>query len=349
MKDENPALKSCKPGLGPNPTRDQITMSSSTVTDTQSWYFRDSEGKGLLAAVVTAAMDVLAFLEYPDRSSKKSKRTYGDRWKFGMLVLKEFLDLSDRDLVRILPSLRGVMEAGRVERVPHHTTLRKYSKRVPEGLVDKVIGETARILCGNDSVIAVDATGFSESNASKHFVKRLKAFGTETQRVRDFAKATLAVDVQSKAIAVCDVATSHTADVKRFVPVSEKLKDTGIPVSVLLADKGYDAEYIHLEARRIFGFGISTQIPARNCKSPKAARQEWRNAPNGYHRRMMDRSLDLSVYRFRSIVETVNSMLKRKMGETVYGKTMESVSKEIRFTALAHNLRLILEGGLIRY
>ena len=235
-------------------------MSSSTVTDTQSWYFRDSEGKGLLAAVVTAAMDVLAFLKYPDRSSKKSKRTYGDRWKFGMLVLKEFLDLSDRDLVRILPSLRGVMEAGRVERVPHHTTQRKYSKRVPEGLVDKVIGETARILCGTDSVIAVDATGFSESNASKHFVKRLKAFGTETQTVRDFAKATLAVDVQSKAIAVCDVATSHTADVKRFVPVSKKLKDTGIPVSVLLADKGYDAEYIHLEARRIFGLGISTQF-----------------------------------------------------------------------------------------
>ena len=63
----------------------------------------------------------------------------------------------------------------------------------------------------------------------------------------------------------------------------------------------------------------------------------------------MDRSLDLPVYRFRSIVETVNSMLKRKMGETVYGKTMESVSKEIRFTALAHNLRLIMDGGLIRF
>ena len=64
---------------------------------------------------------------------------------------------------------------------------------------------------------------------------------------------------------------------------------------------------------------------------------------------MMDRSLDLSIYHLRGIVETVNSMLKRKMGEVVYGKTMESVSKEIRFTALAHNLRLILEGGLIRF
>ena len=48
-------------------------------------------------------------------------------------------------------------------------------------------------------------------------------------------------------------------------------------------------------------------------------------------------------------LNTVNSMLKRKMGETVYGKTMESASKEIKLTALAHNLRLILEGGLIRF
>ena len=324
-------------------------MSSSAVNDKQSWYFTDSKGKDLLAAVVTAAMDILKHLEYPDRSSVKSKKTYGDRWKFGLLVLKEFLDLSYRDLVAWLPSLSGVMGAGRVERVPHHTTLRKYSARVPDGLLDRVIGESARFLCGNDSIIAIDATGFSESNASKHFVKRLKHFGTLDSVVRDFAKATLAVDVSSKAIAVCDVATSHTADVSRFIPVAEKLKDTGIPVFVLLADKGYDAEYVHLEARRIFGNGISTQIPARDCKSPKAARFAWKTAPHGYHRRMMARSLDRSIYRFRGIVETVNSMLKRKMGEIVYGKTMESISKEIKFTALAHNLRLILDGGLIRF
>ena len=324
-------------------------MSSPATKDSQGWYFRDSNGRGILAAVVTAAMDVLERLEYPDRSSKKSKRTYGDRWKFGLLILKELLDVSYRDLVSWLPSFSGVMEAGRVKRVPHHTTLRKYSVRVPDGLIDKVIGETARMLCGNDSVIAIDATGFSESNASKHFVRRLKFFGTQDYVVRDFAKATLAVDVSSKAIAVCDVTTSHTADVKRFVPVAEKLKDTGIPVSVLLADKGYDAEYIHLEARRLFGNGISTQIPVRDCDTAKSARQASKAAPKGYHRRLMARSLDRSVYRFRGIVETVNSMLKRKMGDTVYGKSIISVSKEIKFTALAHNFRLILEGGLIRF
>ena len=279
-------------------------MSSSAFNDKQSWYFTDSKGNDLLAAVVTAAMDILEHLGYPDRSSAKSKRTYGDRWKFGLLVLKEFLDLSYRDLAAWLPSLSGVMGAGRVERVPHHTTLRKYSARVPDGLIDRVIGESARFLCGNDSIIAIDATGFSESNASKHFVKRLKYFGTEDSVVRDFAKATLAVDVSSKAIAVCDVVTSNTADVKRFVPVAEKLKDTGIPVSVILADKGYDAEYVHLEARRIFGCGISTQIPARDYDTVKAARQASRAAPKGYHRRMMARSLDRAIYRFRTIVAT---------------------------------------------
>lgn len=301
-----------------------------------------------MAAVVTAVMDVLKHMGYPDRSSKKSKKTYGDRWKFALLALKEFMDLSYRDLVQVLPSLNGVMGAGHVKRVPHHTTLRKYSKRIPEELIDRVIGETARNLCGPDGIFAIDATGFSESNASKHFVKRLKFFGTENGVIRDFAKATLAADIRSKAVAVCDVTTSRHADVTRFVPVAEKLKDTGVPVSVLIADKGYDAEYVHLEARRIFGNKIDTQIPARKMKKVASQRRSGRVAPTGYHRRLMDRSLDRSLYRYRSIVETVNSMLKRKMGDTVYGKSRESISKEIKFTVLAHNIRLIIDGGLIR-
>lgn len=324
-------------------------MPSSTPKDKQSWYFTHSNGKDILAAAVTAVIDVLSHLEFPDRSSKKSKRMYGDRWKFGLLVLKEFLDVSYRDLVMMLPSMKGVMKAGRVKRVPHHTTLRKFASRIPADLIDRVIGETARILVGNGSVYAVDATGYSESNASKHFIKRLKFFGTEESVVRDFAKVTLAAEIGSKAIAVCDVETSHVADVKRFVPVCEKLKDTGVPVSVLLADKGYDAEYVHLEARRIFGNGVETQIPVRDFDTAKSARQASKAAPKGYYRRKMHRSLDRSIYCFRCIVETVNSMLKRKMGDIVYGKSMESIAKEIKFTALAHNIRLLLEGGLIRF
>jgi len=40
-----------------------------------------------------------------------------------------------------------------------------------------------------------------------------------------------------------------------------------------------------------------------------------------------------------SQVETANSMVKRKMGDTVYGRSEEARHKEILFRCIAHNIR----------
>ena len=58
-----------------------------------------------LAALVSTAMAVMDHLDIPEYFSRFSNRIFGDRWKFGLLVLKEFLDLSYEDLAKILPSL----------------------------------------------------------------------------------------------------------------------------------------------------------------------------------------------------------------------------------------------------
>ena len=50
-------------------------------------------------------------------------------------MLKEYLDVSYEDLVKLLPSFRGVLEAGGAPRIPHKDTLRKFSGRLPEGLL----------------------------------------------------------------------------------------------------------------------------------------------------------------------------------------------------------------------
>ena len=63
--------------------------------------------------------------------------------------------------------------------------------------------------------------------------------------VRDFAKATFVVDTGSLAIVACDVVDSHSADVKRFAPALEKTAETGVNVSKVVADKGYDSEQAH--------------------------------------------------------------------------------------------------------
>ena len=274
------------------------------------------DDKDYLAGLVVTVMKVMDHLELPEYFSRFSNRIFGDRWKFDLLVLKEFLDLSYEDLVKVLPSFSGVLKAGGASRIPHKDTLRNFSGRLPEGLLDMVIGETARLLCGTDVIAAVDSTGFSESNASRHFVKRLKYFGTEENVVRDFAKATLVADVKSFAVISCDVVDSHHADVKRFAPVLETASNSDMNISKVVADKGYDSEQAHTDARGILGPDIETVIPARN-KEPKSARQASRNVPKGWFRRQMFQDFDKAVYALRCLVETVNSMVKRKMGDIV--------------------------------
>ena len=321
----------------------------STDIESISWYLTDlnvDEGDYLAGLVVTAMM-VLEHLDLPEYFSRFSNRIFGDRWKFGLLVLKEYLDVSYEDLVRMLPSFRGVLDAGGAPRIPHKDTLRKFSGRLPEGLLDRVIGETARLMCGPDILMAVDSTGFSESNASRHFVKRLKYFGNENTVVRDFAKATFAVDTGSLVIVSCDVTDSHHADIKRFAPVLALAKDTGVNVSKIVADKGYDSEQAHVDARGILGACVETVIPTRELE-PKSGKLAWECLPKGWFRKIMARDLDKAAYALRCLVETVNSMVKRKMGDVVYGKTLASMAREIKFACIAHNTRLLIDSGLVR-
>jgi len=51
------------------------------------------------------------------------------------------------------------------------------------------------------------------------------------------------------------------------------------------------------------------------------------------------------AYDRRSQVETVNSMVKRKMGDTVYGRSEASRHKEILFRCIAHNIRRLADAG----
>ena len=319
----------------------------SAESETGEWYFSDlNTGGDFLAAVVASTCLVLKEIGFPEFSSVKSKKTYSDHWKIGMLVLKEMLDISYRDICDFLPSFGGVLAVCGINRIPDDSTLRKFANRLDVRVLDMAIAETARKICGPGTVVAVDATGFSESNASRHYVMVLKRNCVESRPVKDFAKASLAVDVETKAVVACDVATSRSGDVSRFLPLLNMVKDSGVDVMAVLADKGYDAEYAHEGVKTILGRDVETAIPVRAFE-PKSARSSSIARPNGRYRKLMYTSLNRAMYRFRVIVETVNSMLKRKMGDIVYGKSLDSMAKEIKLAIVAHNLRLLFSSRLV--
>lgn len=138
-----------------------------------------------LAGIVRSTFLILSCIGYPKYSSKKSKRIYSDHAKTALLVIMECLKTSFREFSRLLPSLSGVMEAAGISEVPEESTLRKFRKRQDREVLDKVLAYQSAMAVGNsDLTVAVDATGFSTSHASRYYVVRLKQFGKEVSLIK---------------------------------------------------------------------------------------------------------------------------------------------------------------------
>jgi len=314
----------------------------------RKWYLKDlGTGKDELASVIRIAALTLEELGVPEYSSSKSKRMFSDRFKIGLLVLKAWLDVSYRMLCRLLNSMPGVLAAGGAEKVPEWSTLRKFASRLDPNVLRMVIAETAGMICGPGVILAVDGTGFSESNASRHYVRRMKQMGAVPSAVKDYAKATFAGDVTSKAVAGCVVSNSLVSDKKLFVPVLEEARTAGLDVNDVLGDMGYDWEFLHEEGRRIFGPDVGVWIPPRRIE-PKSERSSSRWRPGGRYRKSVYETIGESSYNLRSQIETINSMIKRTSGDMVYGKNMAIMEKEILCKVIVHNLKLLIDSGWIR-
>jgi len=256
--------------------------------------------------------------------------------KIGALIIRQYLDVSFRELCSILSSLKAWNG-----RIPDHSTLVKFSSRVDTGSLDKVLQAVAGMLYGRGITAAVDSTGFSCSGASRHFVKRLKEMNSTGSVRRGFSKASLAVDTDIKMILACDCVGSEHADVKRMTFLVDDLVEGGFNIRCVVADKGYDAEYVHVEIKE--RLNAVAFIPVRKIEPARI--ESKKVTTKGFNRGRMKFFFDQGTYDRRFQVETVNSMIKRKMGDTVYGRTEPSRHRGVLFRCIAHNIRRLMDVG----
>lgn len=121
-------------------------------------------------------------------------------------------------------------------------------------------------------------------------------------------------------------------DVDEFRPlISDALQR--VQVSLMTADAGYDSEPNHCFARD--EHGIRTLIP------PKHGRPTDKPA-TGRYRRLMQTRFDREAYCNRVQVETVMSMIKRRQGAHVRGRSYWSQCRDLRLMALTHNVMILL-------
>ncbi len=129
--------------------------------------------------------------------------------------------------------------------------------------------------------------------------------------------------------------TGMGSDAPDFVPVLRQATRRH-RVWCVYADAGYDSEANHVTAREQMGIRsyIKTGVGRQTSK-----------APSGHYRRMMHYLISGSQkgqpYGCRAQAETVMSMLKRNLGDSLRSRSTRARKLEQRLMAITHNLMLL--------
>ena len=221
------------------------------------------------------------------------------------LLIKQECRLSYRRVSALLSSLGW--------HVPTYSALAKMVKRIPVTLWQRLLAAT----CNQANLVAIDGTGLSRTSPSLYYLQRIdKLYPTKR-----FIKLSILVDTRRKNVLALRLRAKPAHDIK---DVTYLLK-LAPKMSKLLADKAYDAEWLHELA---FHKGITTVIPVRV------------NTRKGFYRRKMQRLFTKRCYNRRSIVESIIFALKRKYGSSLSCRSARTQRAEMYCRTIMHNISL---------
>jgi hypothetical protein len=280
----------------------------------------------------------------PTYRHKFSPKKFTQPQLMACLVLKEFLRLDYRGLAAHLADHPDLWHLIGLKAVPHYTTFQKAASRLLAALpgrkmFDAVLGRAreARVLKRRVRLAAVDGTGMESRHTSRYYVKR-RAGGGDADPVRTYAhfpKVVFVVDCLSHLILAAEPGRGPGSDLVQFGrALSQAVRRARI--DTLLADADFDAEWVHQAVR---SHGIRTIIPAtRGRPSDKPPAGRWRRRMKQQFGRLKAR------YGQRWQVETVNSMIKRRLGSALRARNHWSQCREIILRSITHNVMIVASG-----
>ncbi|HEY4233043.1 MAG TPA: transposase [Lacipirellulaceae bacterium] len=286
----------------------------------------------LLAALATAERAL------PLYSHRNSPKTFTQHQLFACLVLKNFLKTDYRGVVAHLADCPSLAETLRLARVPHYTTLQKAARRLLSSVPAKrLLDATVRQHLGRKRCVprtAIDSTGLESSAASGYFVHRRRYVGGPWKTViyHRFPKLGIVCDVRTHFILAAQEGRGPRPDVADFRPLLAAAL-ARVRMGRIAADAGFDSEPNHAFARR--ECRVRSIIPAKHGRpTTKPA--------TGHYRRLMQTRFDEVAYRDRIQVETVISMVKRRLEAFVRGRTSWSQRRDLWLKVLTHNVMILL-------
>ena len=237
----------------------------------------------------------------------KSKHTFSIHQHIILLVLRQYESKSYESFVEWLEVATEIVLQLHLKTIPHFTTLQKAAARISQAMLHIAIGRFIQIISPGKIFAGADATGFETRHAAPYYSYRCNLRHA-------FTKMLAGSDMKSQLI--CAVVIQHhptSHDIKHFPKLFSQMLDV-IPMSIMVLDKGYDAESVH---KMIRDESMISMIPARDMT-------DLMSRTHGRYRKQMKREFDESLYHQRNKTETIFSVIKRRFGSEIksYNDTM---------------------------
>jgi transposase len=258
----------------------------------------------------------------PKYRHRNSPKTYTQPQLVAAAMLGFYLDLSYRDLEDWLLASGAICVALELKQVPDHATLcRAYGglSEAQQRALNAWLLKQAQV---ETDVVAIDATGFSPTQASQHYLSRAG------RHMTNFRKGFYVVDVKTHYILGWREAEGPGGSDAQYL---NGLRRQAYPyaqqvgrryVLAVLADKGFD--------------GI--QAKPTDFIRPRRGRHPIRRPDRRVRADLTDMAhLDGFMGR-RWTIETVISVMKRKSGDSLRSRRRQRQRREIGMKALVYNI-----------
>jgi transposase len=180
--------------------------------------------------------------------------------------------------------------------------------------------------------ISVDSTGFCTTCRGSYCTERYAP-----HRTHEWLKAHLGVGTKTHAVLSARITDESGADAPLFVPLLQEAKAAGFDPAEAVGDKAYLSRG-NLEGAQ--ALGMDPYIPFKTNSTPRAGGcRLWKEK---YHQFQLKREEFEEHYHARSNSESVNSSIKRKLGEALLSKDPQARINELLAKLLAYNIGVVV-------
>ena len=287
----------------------------------------------------------------PKYFSKFSRHDFTLPQLFACLIVKEQQRKSYREAEALLTDAPQWCRDIGMSKVPDHNTLCRafhalnLDRRAGK-LIDRLVQWFA-IARQLGSTVALDSSIYDTHHRSRHYEQRCRHYASRRKRTADARRSRSARRSPKLSIGICTrshlilsgrVRVGMGSDARDFEPLLFDAWRRHPRLRVVLADAGYDSEANHRIARH--------DMNVRSLIKTGAGRPGKR-PPAGYYRRLMKKQLRGSQrgkkYGQRAQAETVNSMLKRNLGDALRSRSPRARKAEQMLRILTHNIALLCD------